>query len=573
MSNIIKLNTKSCQSCYKCIRDCPLKAIEFRDNLAQVIPDECVLCGTCVRCCPQNARILQDDTEKVRELISSGKPVYLSVAPSWTGWWKGKSFAQLSKAFKELGFTGVEETAIGAAAATHEYAALMRHKKMKNIIATACPSVVMLVERHYPELIKMLAPVSSPMMAHARLMRETYGDIKVVFVGPCLSKMEEASDPLAGGMVNHALTFDSVDRWMVRAGVEFGEEDSEVCGVAEPVTRLYPEPTGILKTLAPAETADYGYTPLAVDGLESCMDLLSSLRKNEPEGLFIEANLCPGGCLGGPVMRMHGVNATLASGTLSDTPRPEDQSPARSAGTTSSHPRVFQNRRPDLGEPSEEDIRRVLRSIGKFTPEDELNCSSCGYPTCRDKAIAVLRGKADISMCMPYLKARAENISSTVIENSPNAIIAFDEDLGVLELNPRAEEIYGVSREECMGQMLPAFYGETGFDEAKNKGVIVEAKETLADRGRTVEKSIIYIREHHMYLAFVKDVTEEDKQEEQLAELRGHTIETAQKVIDKQMRVAQEIASLLGETTAETKVALSNLKHSMAPGEEAGVRS
>lgn len=573
MSNIIKLNTKSCQSCYKCIRDCPLKAIEFRDNLAQVIPDECVLCGTCVRCCPQNARILQDDTEKVRELMASGKPVYLSVAPSWTGWWKGKSFAQISRAFKALGFAGVEETAIGAAAATHEYAALMRHKKMKSIIATACPSVVMLVERHYPELIKLLAPVSSPMMAHARLMRETYGDIKVVFVGPCLSKMEEASDPLAGGMVNHALTFDSVDRWMVRAGVEFGEEDPDARGVAEPVSRLYPEPTGILKTLAPAETADYGYTPLAVDGLESCMDLLSSLQKNEQEGLFIEANLCPGGCLGGPIMRMRGINATLASGTLSDAPRPEDHSPAESAGAKSSHPRVFQNRRPDLSEPSEEDIRRVLRSIGKFTPEDELNCSSCGYPTCRDKAIAVLRGKADVSMCMPYLKARAENISSTVIEHSPNAIIAFDEDLGVLELNPRAEEIYGVKRAECVGQMLPAFYGETGFDEAKDKGIIVEAKETLAESGRTVEKSIIYIREHHMYLAFVKDVTEEDKQEEQLAELRGHTIETAQKVIDKQMRVAQEIASLLGETTAETKVALTNLKRSMAPGEEAGVRS
>lgn len=192
--SVIKLNTKSCQSCYKCIRECPLKAIEFRDNLAQVIPGECVLCGRCVECCPQNARILQDDTQKVQELLSSGKPVYLTLAPSWKGWWKGKDFRAVSTALKKLGFAGVEETAIGAAAVSREYGLLMQERKMKNIIATACPSVVMLVERHYPELIKYLAPVSSPMMAHAKLMRETYGDIKVVFAGPCLSKMEETSD-------------------------------------------------------------------------------------------------------------------------------------------------------------------------------------------------------------------------------------------------------------------------------------------------------------------------------------------------------------------------------------------
>lgn len=562
MSEIIKLNTKSCQSCYKCIRECPLKAIEFRDNLAQVIPSECVLCGTCVRCCPQNARILQDDVRLVRDLIDhSGKPVYVTLAPSWTGWWKGKTFPEISRALKRLGFAGVEETAIGAAAVSHEYAALMRHKRMKNIIATACPSVVMLVERHYPELIKMLAPVSSPMMAHAKLMRETYGDIKVVFVGPCLSKMAESADPLAGGMVNFALTFDSVERWMEREHIEIDAPDGDARGVVSPIARLYPEPTGILKTLTPEETA--GYTPLAVDGMDSCMDLFSSLLSNEPANLFIEANLCPGGCLGGPVMRMRGINATLAEAALCGESAPEDLNPAESAKIKCSHPRVFQNRRPEQAEPSEEEIRRVLRSIGKFTPEDELNCSSCGYPTCREKAIAVLHGKADISMCMPYLKARAENISSTVIEHSPNAIIAFDDDLNIIELNPRAEQIYGVKRAEALGTFLPAFYGETGFEDARENASIVEKKAYIDEIGRTVEKSIVYIREHHMYLAFVKDVTEQEQQAERLEVLREHTVETAQKVIDKQMRVAQEIASLLGETTAETKVALTNLKRSM----------
>lgn len=566
--SVIKLNTKSCQSCYKCIRECPLKAIEFRDNLAQVIPGECVLCGRCVECCPQNARILQDDTQKVQELLTSGKPVYLTLAPSWKGWWKGKDFRAVSTALKKLGFAGVEETAIGAAAVSREYGLLMQERKMKNIIATACPSVAMLVERHYPELIKYLAPVSSPMMAHAKLMRETYGDIKVVFAGPCLSKMEETSDPLAGGMVNYALTFDAMDRWMQGQGVtvDDSELDEEARGVLSPVARLYPEPTGILKTLTKEETE--GYTPVAVDGLENCIQLMESLRREEPDGLFIEANLCSGGCLGGPVMRMHGINSTLAACTLSSEPAAFDTNPAQSAQNRSSYPRVFQNRRPVLPMPSEEDIRRVLQSTGKFTPEDELNCSSCGYPTCRDKAIAVLQGKADISMCMPYLKARAENLSSTVIEHSPNAIIAFDEDLNVLELNPRAEEIYGVKRADVLGTMMPAFYGETGFEDAREKASIVEKRIHLDDLGRTVEKSIVYIKEHQMYLAFVKDVTEQEQQEERLESIREHTVETTQRVIDKQMRVAQEIASLLGETTAETKMALQSLKRSLTEQKE-----
>ncbi|WP_195283167.1 [Fe-Fe] hydrogenase large subunit C-terminal domain-containing protein [Harryflintia acetispora] len=560
-SSIIKLNTKNCQSCYKCIRECPVKAIEFKDNKAQVIPGECVLCGRCVECCPQNARILRDDLSQVRQLVGGDKPVYLSLAPSWVSWFRGKSFSAVSAALKRLGFCGVEETAIGAAECSRSYGELMRQGQMKNIIATACPSAVMLVERHYPELIKLLAPVSSPMMAHAKLMRESYGDIKVVFAGPCLSKMEESDDPLAGGMVNFALTFEALGRWLEEEGIELGEEDPEAVGVKSPVARLYPKPTGILKTMAPEDTA--GYTPIAVDGPEKCIALLDSIRDEQPEGLFIEMNLCPGGCMGGPLLRMHHRNATLCEALLTERDQAQDRHVAGSAKMQSTYPRVFQNRAPQYEEISEEDIRRVLESIGKFGPEDELNCSSCGYPTCRDKAIAVLRGKADVSMCMPYLRQRAENISSMVIEHSPNAIIAFDEEMNVIELNPRAEEIYGVKRADVLGTFMAAFYGEDGFEQARESERPIEKKVYLDELGRSVEKSIVYIKEHRMYLAFVKDISEQQHQAQKLEEMRHHTVETAQKVIDKQMRVAQEIASLLGETTAETKVALTNLKRSM----------
>ncbi len=183
--SVIQLNEGSCVNCYKCIRECPIKAIEFKDGRANIIEDECILCGTCVLTCPQGAKVVKNEVPSVKQLIEEGRKVYVTLAPSWVGWFDC-SFAQLSAALKKIGFAGVEETAIGAAEVSREYASLMQNGYMNSIIATACSSVVMLIERHFPELIKMLAPISSPMMAHARIMREMYGDIKVVFLGPCL---------------------------------------------------------------------------------------------------------------------------------------------------------------------------------------------------------------------------------------------------------------------------------------------------------------------------------------------------------------------------------------------------
>ena len=563
--SVIELNPTNCRNCYKCIRECPIKAIEFRDGRAKIIERECVLCGICVQSCPQNAKYIRNDVDRVRELIAAGKPVYASVAPSWQGWYGTQDFAVLSAALKRLGFAGVEETAIGAAATSHEYEKLMAQGNMKSIIGTACSSVVMMVERRYPELISLLSPISSPMMAHARLLRESYGDIKVAFIGPCLSKKDEAADPLAGGLVNQALTFSSLDDWMQAAGVKLEGRDAEACGVREPVARLYPRPRGILETI-PAP--NYGkYRPIAVDGIFRCIEVFEALKNGELENVFVEANICAGGCLGGPIMRMGSKKAILLEQTVSDKALPHDDHYALTATKEFPHPRVFANRSERQDQPSEAEIRKILGRIGKYTPEQELNCGSCGYPTCRAKAAAVYQGKADMNMCLPFFRERAENLSNMVMEHSPNAIVALDSDMMVQELNPAAETMFHVSRAEVIGMPIPEFYGENAFDEAREIGRAVSKKTSLPD-GSAVEQSFIYIREHNMYLAFVKDISKDEQRQAELAELRAHTIDTAQQVIDKQMRVAQEIASLLGETTAETKVALTNLKKSMADKHE-----
>lgn len=558
--SIIKLNAQDCQNCFKCIRECPLKAIEFKDSKTRIIEAECVLCGTCMEICPKGAKYVRSNTERVKELLASGKRVCVSVAPSYVGWYNTNDFAKLSAALKKLGFYKVEETAIGAAEVSKEYAALMETGQMKNIIATACSSVVMLIEQHFPQLIKMLAPVSSPMMAHARLMREAYGDIKVVFLGPCLSKMHEAEDPLAGGLVNEVLTFEDVDNWLAEEQITLDMADLEAEGVREPIARIYPKQEGIIKTV---EGRLGDYTPVSVDGIDRCIELFSSMADDDVDHIFVEANICAGSCIGGPIMRMHRKSIIRSTTRLNAEPEEIDDTPAPTAGLTYPHPRVFANRAVMAKLPTEEEIREILARIGKTTKEQELNCGSCGYPTCRDKAIAVFNGKADVTMCLPFLREQAENMSSMIIENSPNGIIAFDEDMNVTALNPKAEELFGVTRTEILGQMIPALYGEMAFDEAREERRTVVKKCEGATETIRIELTVIYLDQNRMFIAFAKDISAEEANREELASLRLSTVDVAQNVIEKQMRVAQEIASLLGETTAETKVALTKLKKSI----------
>lgn len=558
--SVIKLDVQNCQNCFKCIRECPLKAIEFKDSRTKIIDAECVLCGHCMEACPQGAKYVRSNTEKVKALIASGKPVCATVAPSYVGWYGANTFRQLSAALKRLGFARVEETAIGAARVSEEYARLMREGQMKNIIATACSSVVMLIEEHFPSLIPSLAPVSSPMMAHARMMREAYGDVKVVFIGPCLSKMHEAEDALAGGQVDEVLTFSDIDEWLGQAHISMAEPDPETAGVLSPIARLYPKQEGILETVRDR----FGvYTPVSVDGMDRCIELFTSMQKGEADHIFVEANICAGSCIGGPIMRMHQKSLLRSAVAVKGEKLPEDEAPAATAGLDLPNPRVFANREVSMQMPTEEEIRNILAQIGKIRPEQELNCGSCGYATCREKAIAVFNGKADVTMCLPFLREQAENMSSMVIANSPNGIVTFDEDMNVTELNPRAEKLFGVSKAEIIGQMIPALYGETAFDEARDEKKVVVKKCEGATEEIKLELTVIYIPQSNIFVAFAKDISEEEANKAELAKLRMSTVDVAQNVIEKQMRVAQEIASLLGETTAETKVALTRLKKSI----------
>ncbi|RCX09629.1 PAS domain S-box-containing protein [Anaerobacterium chartisolvens] len=564
--SIIQFKEANCKNCYKCIRSCPVKAIAFNNEQAQIVQDDCMLCGRCLTVCPQNAKSVKSDVHKVKSFINKNEKVYASIAPSFISAFSDSDAKKIFGILKRLGFTNVEETAIGAVQVSLEYDRLMREKKMKNIITTACPSIVFLVQKYYPELINQLAPVVSPMIAHAKMMKNIYGSrIRVVFIGPCISKKEECSDLQNDGVVDAVITFEELEWWMETDGVGFDIDDiSDINRIKNSTARFYPAPGGIIKTLD--IEARKNYRCISIDGVDRCISILDFIKEGSISNYFVEMNSCTGGCLGGPCIR------SLDGGFIESRDRligyvkkaPKDGGSEIVEDARVSLSKKFIPRTRKYSIPDEEKIREILSAIGKVDKDRELNCGACGYSTCRDKAIAVYNGKAELHMCLPYMRERAESFSNIIINSTPNAIIAMDTSLAIQEVNASAKELFYLKDTDAVGKSIYKFLECPDFQTVCETGENIIDKKYYYERyDKTVEQSVLFVKEHKIIIAVIKDITKEENQQQQMYKVRSQTVEIAQSVIEKQMRVAQEIASLLGETTAETKMILTKLKKSI----------
>jgi Iron only hydrogenase large subunit, C-terminal domain len=560
--SIIGLKTANCKNCYKCVKVCPVKSIKVSNAQAEIMERSCVLCGTCLEQCPQNAKTFYSDAALVKEFIRRGERVILSVAPSYYSSFVFDDAARFAGAVKSLGFYGVSETSMGAAYVTAEYLRLMRENGMKNIVSTCCPSVNRLAELYFPSLVDELAPVVSPMIAHARLLRQTYGrGVRVVFAGPCLAKIDEAADIRHNNDVDAVITFEDLAAWFGEKGIAIGSaEPASFLNSSSKILRMYPVTEGILASLR-AKGDFGGWKLLSVSGSQDCIDLFRAMERGELEHCFIEMNMCGGGCVNGPVSNRDAVSR------FSSSVRIKDYANSDCEGYPNLPERVpmemqFVDRSPKENIPDEATIRSILSKIGKDTPEQELNCGSCGYPTCRDKAIAVYQGKAELTMCMPYMKERAESLSNYVLTETPNITIIVDKDLNIIEFNAAAEKAFRISRREAMQKSLYEIIDSSDFQDAfDSRQSVGDKKVTYKEYGITTVQTIVYIAKENIAMGIFKDITREEAELENKYRLRSETMEMAQKVIDKQMVAAQQIASLLGETTAETKVTLTRLKN------------
>lgn len=555
MSKFIKLKKSNCKNCYKCIRTCPVKSIRFSANQAHIVYEQCILCGQCFVVCPQDAKEVISEVEKAKFLLQSNDTVIASIAPSFVANYNSKGINSIKKALKKIGFTDAEETAIGATLVTKEYEKIINEGDKDILISSCCHSVNLLIQKYFHNEIKYLADVISPMHAHAKDIKRRYNNAKVVFIGPCVAKKDEAD--IYEDSADAVLTFEELTQWLEDEDIELTEEIDKNDNSK---TRLYPTAGGIIKTMN-NKSDTYNY--MVVDGIENCIAALKDIENGKVHKCFIEMSACTGSCIGGPVMEK-----------FHRSPVKDYLSVSNYAGNNDFivEPMSENNLRKDidyidcsLPEPSEERITEILNQMGKYSKADELDCGTCGYNSCREKAIAIYQGKADISMCLPYLKEKAENFSDNIVKNTPNGLVVLNEELEVQQINEAAQHILNIhDKSDVLGESIVRVLDPTIFIEAQeNDKKMTRERTYLTDYNKYVEMTVINDTNYHLIICIMQDVTTEEIQRKKKENITNQTIEIADKVVDKQMRIVQEIASLLGETTAETKIALSKLKESI----------
>ena len=555
MANCLTLKKSNCKNCYKCIRNCPVKAIRFSGNQAHIIGNECILCGHCFVVCPQNAKQMVDGTEKARVLIQTGDPVVVSLAPSFVANYEGVGFAAMRRALMKLGFHDVEETAIGATIVKNEYERMIREEERDIIISSCCHSVNLLIQKYFPAELAYLADIMSPMQAHCAEIKKRLPHAKTVFIGPCVAKKDEAE--YYEGIVDAVLTFEELTNWLKAEGIEI-EQEMDAC--PESRARFFPTTGGILKTMAQDAP---GYAYMAIDGVENCIAALRDIEQGKIHKCFIEMSACVGSCVGGPVMEKYHRSPVQDYMAVAGFAGERDFEVAQPQAM--SLKKNFTYIEHKLAMPSENEIMTVLRQMGKFKPADELNCGSCGYNSCREKAIAIIQGKAEISMCLPFLKDKAESFSDTIVKNTPNGLIVLNENLEVQQINTAARKIMNIrSESDVLGEGVVRILDPTVFINVKNTGrSIRDERVYLAEYKKYVEQTVVYDQESRMLVGIMRDVTDEEAARAKKEKISRQTLEAADQVVEKQMRVVQEIASLLGETTAETMITLTKLKESI----------
>lgn len=555
MPDCLKLKKSNCKNCYKCIRHCPVKSIRFSGNQAHIVGNECILCGQCFVVCPQNAKEIVDETEKARVMIQSGEPVIASIAPSFIANYDGVNIHSMKEALKKLGFSDVEETAIGATIVKTEYERMLKEENRNILISSCCHSVNLLIQKYFPKELEYLADVVSPMQAHCIDIKNRIPNAKTVFIGPCVAKKDEGA--YYEGIVDAVLTFEELTSWLKSENIELSQEMEKT---ENSLARFFPTTGGILKTM----TEDIpGYTYLAIDGVENCIAALKDIERGKIKNCFIEMSACAGSCIGGPVMeKFHRSPVRDYMAVANYAGSSDFEVNNLSSDEIRKHLEYIGRK---LSTPNKDEIMEIMKQMGKVKPEDELNCGSCGYDTCEEKAIAIYQGKAEVSMCLPFLKDRAESFSDNIVHNTPNGLVVLNENLEIQQINKAACKIMNIRRDtDVLGEPVVRILDPKIFMDVKQSGCNVHDKRAyVVEYEKYIEQTVVFDREYRLLICIMRDVTDEELARERKENINRQTVEVADKVVDRQMRIVQEIASLLGETAAETKIALTKLKESI----------
>ncbi len=563
--NPIFTEKAECQDCYKCVRECPVKAIKVENGQAEVIQDRCIYCGHCVEICPSGAKRVRNDVGRVKHVLKLKEKVIVSIAPSYVSEFPDIRPEQLIHAIKKLGFYGVSETALGAQEVSASSAELIKKSKGKVFISSACPSVVEFLKKYQPLHAYHVTNMLSPLLSHCKMLKREYGDdIGVVFIGPCISKKRESDSHQE--LLDVAITFNDLRDWFKYEQIDPAKEDtdSEDGFIPECAFEgsLYPIDGGMIAGIkADCTVKDACF--MAFSGIEQIKNAIEGLDTlNSPHNIFIELLACEGGCVNGPQACKKTATALKRFNVISNTEYPEKEIPRKPS--VDIHEDI-QYKPVVKKEFNETEIREQLKTIGKEKPEDELNCGGCGYDSCREFAQAMLEGKAERTMCLSYMRKLAQNKANALMQTMPSGVVIVDEDLKIIECNKNFASLFG-PEVEMVYDAAPGMKGAElkkiiNFDKMF-KNVLETGNEIVNKdiniRNTVLNVSIFTIEPNRIVGGILHDITEPAIRKTQI-------INKTQQVIRKNLQTVQKIAYLLGENAAESEVILNSIIDSFFP--------
>lgn len=562
-----------CKNCYACINVCPVNAIKVQNGKASIIKDRCIACGECSKVCNYTTKLMKSHRRIVEEYIKEGKTVVASVAPSFAAIYGDKS-NKIPAVLKQLGFSRTEETILGIEPIMDVYSMYANKEDNNNYITSFCPTITSLIEKHYPEIIDSIIPVMSPYICHAKMLKQKYGeDCKVVFIGPCLAKKVEAHDEES---IDAVITFKELDKWIREVGIDLeAVEDTSFDAICKD-KRQFPivgYATKRIKQKNPERKIFY------VNGIDESIKTIEAIKNNKFKNVLYEMTACKYGCISGSAMpedntcyyeRKENLLNYINNSYQYDKEESINNNEKSYDLNNIEVEKKFESLNKPLDIPTEEDIKIILKCMGKYKKIDELNCRNCGYSTCREMAIAVYNNMAEISMCIPFMRLKSEKLTNIIFDSTPNLILLANKNLEIIDMNPSAMQFFDLKPGTEKDYPLVMFLDESDFEKVKstNKNIIKE-KINIKYNDSTVIQSILWLEDSQVLVWIGDDVTKERKSQEKYQQMKFDAINMAQKVINNQMTVAQEIASLLGETTAETKATLTKLKKLI---EEEGIK-